>query len=94
MDSVNPVPSSQRAETSQLAAGGLVLWQVATKGKNLWCLVFDLTDGFHIVLDTDPYSKKPVALVEHHDDIVSAVNRATAWKARFVALGWTEVDVE
>jgi len=94
MDNANPVPSPRRSETSRLAEDGLVLWRVTANDNNLWCLVFDLSGGFHLVIDADPFSDKPPTLVEHHDDIVAIVNRAAWWKATFLKWGWAEMDVE
>ena len=95
MDSLNPSSSRGSDRTPRVAADGLVLWRVYTpKQESLWCLVFDLSDGFHLVIDSDPFSGHPPTLVEHHPDIIEVVNRAAWWLAYFQQRGCGEVDVD
>lgn len=79
---------------AELAEDGLVLWRVSRGSRNFWCLVFDLPDGFRLVLDSDPMGDEPSALVEHHCDIVALVDRSIFWRVAFLSRGWTENDID
>ena len=42
-------------ELSSLLSDGLILWRYASAGRNdLWCMVFELPDGYYFVVDDDP----------------------------------------
>ena len=95
MDGLNHTPRRQRTESSELASGGLILWRLSTIGQpDLWCLVFDLPEGFRFVLEDDPEGNQPPRVTERHTDLVSLVNRAEMLKHSLLQCGWTEVDVE
>ena len=95
MDRLDPALPQRQREPSRLAEDGVVLWRMSCEGRrSLWCLVFDFSDGFHLVLDEDPTGDEPSVLVERHPDIVAVVNRADVWRMGFRKCGWSEIDVE
>jgi hypothetical protein len=94
MDGLNHI-RRRRTESSEVAAGGLILWRLSTADQpDLWAVAFDLPDGLAFVLEDDPDGNKPSRITEQHADIVSLVNRAELLKHSLLQCGWTEVDVE
>ena len=60
LDGLNHTSQPERTESSELASGGLILWRLSTIGQpELWCLVFDLPEGFSFVLEDDPEGNQP-----------------------------------
>ncbi len=82
-------------EFSSLIADGLILWRFSTPGRfDLWCLVFEFSDGFYLVVDDDPEGPRPYMMRERHPDIVGLINRIDTLKGSLRRNGWVEVDVE
>lgn len=74
---------------------GVILWRLALEGRpDLWCLIFELSSGWHLVLDDDPTGTKPYTLAEHHADITAVAARAETLKWSLLRCGWNEIDVE
>ena len=55
-------------ELSSLLSDGLILWRYASAGRNdLWCMVFELPDGYYFVVDDDPVVRRLVSVLFGHD---------------------------
>ena len=94
MDGLNRSSKAPRNESPGLT-DGVILWRLSFSGQSeLWCLVFELPSGWHLVLDDDPTGTAPYALAELHADIVSLVNRVDILKASLLRCGWEDIDVE
>ena len=95
MDRMNRVPRAFASDLTELTADGVIFWHLTFSGQSdLWCLVFELSDRFHLVLDDDPVGTAAYMLSEQHVDIAAVVNRAERLKGSFLRCGWKEVDVE
>ena len=80
---------------SALLSDGLILWRLTTpERRDLWCFIFERTEGFFLVVDDDPNGTDPYQVHEQHPDIVSVAKRADALRAFLVKCGWEDVDVE
>ena len=74
---------------------GVILWRLGLEGRpDLWCLIFELSSGWHLVLDDDPTGTKPYTLAEHYTDITAVAARAETLKSSLVRCAWKEIDVE
>jgi hypothetical protein len=84
------------ARDQSLSLGdGVILWRLSLQGRrDIWCLIFELCPGWHLVLDDDPTGTTPYTLAEHHVDIVDVVKRAEALKSSLLRCAWKEIDVE
>lgn len=83
-----------RGEVSELLRDGLILWRLAANGHaDLWCLIFEVPEGYRLVLDDDPNGDRPFSVCERHDDVVSLLKGAESLKYCLLARGWREVDV-
>jgi hypothetical protein len=88
-------PSAREMEPSVLTSDGLILWHLsATSQADLWCLVFEFSDGFYLVLDDNPDGTDPPRLNERQKDIHSLIHRAEELRGSLLRCGWTEHDVE
>jgi hypothetical protein len=86
--------SAPRDEFCNLIGGGLILWCLSMGGhSDLWCMLFQLPDGFYFVVDDDPLAKKPFHIHERHTDIVTLVDRTEWVKRSLLQRGWAEVDI-
>jgi hypothetical protein len=95
MDRMNRVPQGVASELTELTADGVIFWHLSfAEQSDLWCLVFELSDGFHLVLDDDPLGTAAYTLSEQHVDIAAVVNRADRLKGSLLHCGWKEIDVE
>jgi hypothetical protein len=95
MDRMNRVPKAFASELAELTADGVIFWHLTFSGQSdLWCLVFELSDGFHLVLDDDPVGTAAYMLSEQHPDIAAVVTRAERLKGSFLRCGWKDIDVE
>jgi hypothetical protein len=93
MDGMNRGP--QAAWNGSSLSDGVILWRLSFAGQSdLWCLVFELPSGWHLVLDDDPTGIEPYTLAEHHADIGSLVHRMESLKRSLLRCGWEEIDVE
>jgi len=82
-------------ELSSLLTDGLILWRYASAGRSdLWCMVFELPDGYYFVVDDDPEGPRPYLIHERHPDIDGLINRSEDVSGSLRRCGWTEVDVE
>ena len=82
-------------ELSSLLSEGLILWRYASTGRSdLWCMVFELPDGYYFVVDDDPEGPRPYLIHERHPDIDGLINRSEDVSGSLRRCGWTEVDVE
>ncbi len=87
--------SARDSEPSVLTSDGLILWHLSSPGpSHLWCLVFEFSDGFYLVLDDNPEGTDPPRLNERQNDILALVRRAEELKRSLLECGWTEHDVE
>jgi hypothetical protein len=74
---------------------GVILWRLSLDGRpDIWCLIFELATGWHLVLDDDPTGTSPYTLAEHHRDVVAVADRAEALKRCLLLCDWKEIDVE
>jgi len=95
VEEMNGSSQAPRDEFSGPTANGLILWRFSTAGRaDLWCLVFELADGFHLVVDEDPEGPRPYLIHERHPDIAGLMNRAEIVKSSLSRCGWVDVDVE
>ncbi len=87
---------NQRVEPSDLTSVGLILWHLSSSGQSsdLWCLVFEFSDGFYLVVDDNPEGFEPPRINERQPDIQALVHRAEELKRSLVRCGWTELDDE
>jgi hypothetical protein len=86
---------TSKDEPSIPTSDGLILWHLSTTGQaDLWCLVFEFSDGFYLVLDDNPEGTDPPRLNERQKDITCVVHRAEELKRSLLRCGWTEHDVE
>jgi hypothetical protein len=86
----------QRIEPSDLTSVGLILWHLSSRdhSSDLWCLVFEFSDGFYLVVDDNPEGFEPPRINERQRDIQALVHRAEELKRSLVRWGWTELDDE
>lgn len=90
-DSAHP----RQGEPSVPTSDGLILWHLSATGQSdLWCLVFEFSDGFYLVLDDNPEGTEPPRLNERQADIQAVVDRADQLRRSLLRCGWTEHDVE
>jgi hypothetical protein len=83
------------SEISEVARDGLILWRLTTSGdRDLWCLVFETSSGFYLVVEDHPEGTEPPRISERHADVIELVNRMDCLKDAFLQDGWTEVDVD
>jgi hypothetical protein len=61
---------------------------------DLWCLAFEFSDGFYLVLDDNPDGTDPPRLNERQNDIIALVHRADELRRSLLRCGWTEHDVD
>ena len=86
--------SAREVEPSVLS-NGLILWHLSASGRaDLWCLVFEFSDGIYLVLDDNPDDTAPPRLNERQHDVLSLVHRSEELKRSLLRCGWTEHDVE
>ena len=94
MDGLNRSARAPRGEFADLIADGLILWRLSTAGRSdLWCVVFEQTNGLCFVLDDGPEGTQPYKLYGEHHDIVGLVNRTEALRSALLQCGWADVDV-
>jgi hypothetical protein len=85
----------QRAEPSDVTSGGLILWHLsADDHSNLWCMAFEFSDGFYLVLDDNPEGFEPPRINEWQPDIHALVQRADELRRSLLRCGWAEIDDE
>jgi hypothetical protein len=85
----------QCVQPSDLTSAGLILWHLSASGQSdLWCLAFEFSDGFYLVLDENPEGLEPLRINERQRDIHALVQRAEHLKRSLVRCGWTELDDE
>jgi hypothetical protein len=95
MDGMNRAPKVVASEFAELTADGVIFWHLSLSGQSdLWCLVFELSDGFYLVLDDDPTGTAAYTLSEQHVDIAGVVNRAERLKGSLLRCGWKDIDAE
>jgi hypothetical protein len=95
MDESSKPPRSIAAEISEVARGGLILWRLTmSEDRDLWCLVFETSIGFFLVVEDHPEGTRPPRLSERHADVIALVSRSDIVKDAFLRDGWTEVDVD
>jgi hypothetical protein len=95
MDDFAKTPRPIASEISDVARDGLILWRLTTSGdRDLWCLVFETSVGFLLVVEDHPEGTEPPRICERHADVIALVNRTDCLKDVFLQDGWTEVDVD
>jgi hypothetical protein len=94
MEGSNPSSRPARDEFSNLMSEGFILWRFSSRRFNLWCLAFELPDGYYLVVDDNPEGPQPYLIHERHADAIGVMNRAEALACSLRRCGWTEVDVE
>ena len=95
MDDRTNTPRSIVSEISEVARDGLILWRLTRSGdRDLWCLVFDTSIGFFLVVEDQPKGIEPPCINERHADIIALVGRTDTLKDTFLRDGWAEVDVD
>ena len=95
MDDFAKTPGPIASEISEVARDGLILWRLTTSGdRDLWCLVFETSFGFFLVLEDHPEGTQPPRLSERHLDVIALVSRSDALKDAFLRDGWSDVDVD
>lgn len=95
MDRVNRSSKTAGNDFSELTSDGLILWHLSFAGQSdLWCLIFELPDGFYLAVDDDPVGTESLALAEQHVDIVSVLNRSEALKGSLLRCGWMDVEID
>lgn len=95
MDDFAKTPRSIASEISEVARAGLILWRLTLRGdRDLWCLVFETSIGFFLVVEDHPDGTEPPRITERHADVIALVNRTDSLKDAFLQDGWTEVDID
>jgi hypothetical protein len=95
MDESSKAPRSIVSEISEVARDGLILWRLTTSGDgDLWCLVFETSIGFFLVVEDHPERTQPPRLSERHADVIALVSRSDALKDDYLQDGWSDVDVD
>ena len=95
MDESSKTPRPAVSEISEVARDGLILWRLTmSEDCDLWCLVFETSSGFFLVVEDHPEGTEPPRLSECHADIIALVSRSDTLKDAFLRDGWTEVDVD
>lgn len=95
MDDFAKTPRPIASEISEVARDGLILWRLTTSGdRDLWCLVFETSVGFLLVVEDHPEGTEPPRISERHADVIALVNRTDCLKDALLRDGWTEVDVD
>ena len=94
MDESSKTPKPIVSEISEVARDGLILWRLTSGDRDLWCLVFETSFGFFLVVEDHPEGTQPPRLSERHADVIALVSRSDALKDAFLRDGWSEVDVD
>lgn len=95
MDDFAKATRSITSEISEVARDGLILWRLTrSQDRDLWCLVFETSIGFVLVVEDHPEGSEPPCMSERHADIIALVGRTDTLKDTFLRDGWTEVDVD
>jgi hypothetical protein len=95
MDESSKMPGPIVSEIAEIARDGLILWRL-TMGEDcdLWCLVFETSSGFFLVIEDHPEGTEPPRLSERYADVIALVSRTDILKDGFLREGWTELDVD
>ena len=95
MDDSTKTPGPIVSEISEVARDGLILWRLTMRGtRDVWCLVFETSFGFFLVVEDHPEGTQPPRIVERHVDVIALVSRTDGLKDAYLQDGWTEVDVD
>jgi len=95
MDESSKTPRPIVSEISEVARDGLILWRLTmSEDCDLWCLVFERSSGFFLVVEDHPEGTEPPRLSERHADVIALASRSDTLKDAFLRDGWTEVDVD
>jgi hypothetical protein len=95
MDDPRKTPRSIVSEISEVARDGLILWRLTRSGdRDLWCLVFETSIGFFLVVEDHPEGTEPPCMSERHADVIALVRRSDTLKDAFLRDGWLDADVD
>jgi len=95
MENTGDMSKPTAAEVSGGLREGIILWRLTFRGeRDLWCMVFDTSSGYFLILDDDPGGSAPLRASERFADVITLVDRADAWKSAFMTGGWVELDVD
>jgi hypothetical protein len=95
MENTGDLSKPTAVEASGGLREGIILWRLTFRGqRDLWCMVFDTSSGYFLVLDDDPGGSAPLRASERYAEIISLVNRAEALKSVFMTGGWVDLDVD
>jgi hypothetical protein len=95
MDEPTKTPRSIVSEISEVARDGLILWRLTRSGEHdLWCVVFETSIGFFLVVEDHPERTEAPCMSERHADVIALVSRSDALKDDYLQDGWSDVDVD